>query len=269
MAQLALLVGPAVVERKGVGEAGRFPGVGVVTGGTLPGEVIGWPVSGVAGEAVGGPSRAVVEACREPGVGVVAGRALPAKVVGRFVSGMAGEAVGCPGNGVVESGRQPGVGAVAGRALPGVVVGRLVRLVARSAVLGIGPAVIEVDLIPTGDHMAGGAVGAKLAVVGFILGMAGDTGWVLTLECGGLMAVFALQPFMPADQQEPGFAVVEFSGGPANRDVADRALGAEVSFVGVVLEVAGLAGLGGVLQHGDVHRALMALLAAQSGMFAL
>ncbi len=76
--------------------------------------MVGWPVVGVAGLAVGGVGGLVVEVCRAPGARVVAARALPGVMVGGPVIGVAGLAVGSVSNLVIESCRLPGLGVVTG-----------------------------------------------------------------------------------------------------------------------------------------------------------
>ena len=50
--------------------------------------MVGWPVVGVTGLAVGGVGGLMVEVCRAPGARVVAARALPCVMVGWSVVGV-------------------------------------------------------------------------------------------------------------------------------------------------------------------------------------
>ena len=76
VAQLALLVSATVVQRERVLEAGRFPGIRIMTGRTLAAEMVRWPVPAVAGETIRRTCCAVIKSCWLPGVGVMASRTL-------------------------------------------------------------------------------------------------------------------------------------------------------------------------------------------------
>ena len=81
-----------------------------VTGRTLTAEMIGRPVHGVTGLAIG--LSLMVKAGRFPGIRVMACRTLAGKVVGRLILRVARLAVGQPL--VTEGGARPGGGIVAG-----------------------------------------------------------------------------------------------------------------------------------------------------------
>ena len=89
MTELALLVGPAVIQRERVTKTRWFPGIRIMAGRTLAAEMIRGLVPAVAGNAVRCPCRAVIEGRRQPGTRAVAGRTLPRIMVRRLVAVMA------------------------------------------------------------------------------------------------------------------------------------------------------------------------------------
>jgi hypothetical protein len=108
---------------------------------------------------------------------------------------------------------------------------------------------VEDDLTPARNGMADSTIGPKLPGMRFVLGMAGDTGRVSALISPVLVAVQTLQVRVTAFQQEPSCAVVEGGKFPAFRGMANCALGAHVSLMDIVFQVAVFTSLGGVLQH--------------------
>ncbi len=108
MALGADAVGAAMVEREGMGKGGASPGAGAMALRTLPGEVIGRSVIGVAAHAVRGPGNGVVEGGDgSPGAGAVAGRALAGVMVGGLVLGVAAGTIGSRRTAVIEITARP------------------------------------------------------------------------------------------------------------------------------------------------------------------
>ena len=137
MAQLALLICPAMVQRKRVFEAGWFPGIGAVTLRALAAKMIIRPISGVTGDTISCASCPMVEAGWQPATRVMACRALRGIVVSGFIVIMARNTIRSPCYCVVESRWFPGIGAVAGGANAWEMVGWQIDKMAGVAVLGI------------------------------------------------------------------------------------------------------------------------------------
>lgn len=64
MAKLAILIRTAMIEREGMLEAGRLPGIGGMACRTLTPKMISGAVAGMAGEAICGSSNLVIETGR-------------------------------------------------------------------------------------------------------------------------------------------------------------------------------------------------------------
>lgn len=137
MAQLALLIRPAMVQRKRVFEAGWFPGIGAVTLRALAAKMIIRPISGVTGDTISCASCPMVEAGWQPATRVMACRALRGIVVSGFVAIMARNTIRSPCYCVVEGRWFPGIGAVASGANAWEMVGWQIDKMAGIAVLGI------------------------------------------------------------------------------------------------------------------------------------
>ena len=192
----------------------------------------------------------------------MAGSACSTKVSTREREARMVEHTRCPTTGLVAKGtvvaKRTAMGIVAGMA--GVAVGRgafeLPAYMAGSAIhsyvftgqLECRFGVIEGSLIPTGSGVAGGAVGAELALVGFIFRVAGIAGLRGALVLPAHMAGSTIHSYVFAGQLECRFGVIEGNLIPTGSGVAGGAVGAELALVGFIYRVAGIAVLRGTLE---------------------
>lgn len=200
------MVGGAILSMAGlairqslVAERSRPPGVRIVAARALPAEVICGTVLAVTGCTICQPL--VINASRSPGTRIVAARALPVEVVGRLIFLMTGNTIGITP--VAETGWSPGPGSMAIRALPGEVIRRTVTCVTGETVFRPSSGMIEMDLLPGICGMARCTV-AGVVSLGFDGFMTGDA---LIRSAGKFtlyVAVFAFEPGVLACQWEKG-----------------------------------------------------------------
>ena len=228
--------------------------------------MVRWLVTAMAGNTIRRPSYCVIEGRWQPSTCTVAGGTLPGIMVSWAVWSMTGEAVRRPGNGMIEGRWPPGIGAVAGRTLTRIVIGWAVFQVAAVAILCDHTSMVENNLTPPCHCMAGRTIKAEQTVMRFILGMASDTGWIITLVSIILVAVETIQIIMSANQREPGSTMIENAKFPTFRCMANTALVPHLILVDIILLVAGFTCLRGVLECLHGRSPGMALSTVQEGM---
>lgn len=145
-------------------------------------------------------------------------------------------------------------------------VGWPVSLVTAVAILCNSTGMVKYDLAPPFNCMTRAALKTELAVMRFILGVAGDTGWVIALIGGILMTVETFQLIMSTDQEESSGTVIKDRKSPPLRCMAHAALVPHLVLVHIVLLVAGFTFLGSGFEHLDRRRPGMTFSAIQEGV---
>lgn len=104
-------------------------------------------------------------------------------------------------------------------------------------------------LAPPGNRMACCTLDPKQAVMRFITGVTGDTGWIISLVGFILMAVQTFQIIMPPGQDKARRAVIENGEPPSFGSMADATLISHLFLMHIILLMAKLACLRSSLQH--------------------
>ena len=167
---------------------------------------------------------------------------------------------------MIEGGWPPGIGAVACRTLPGIMIGGAVFQMATVAIFSNHTSMVENNLIPPYHCMACRTIESEQTIMRFILGMAGDTGRIITLVSGILVAVETVQIIMSANQWESGSSMIKDAKFPTFRCMANTALVPHLIFMDIILLVATLTCLWGVSECLHCGRPGMALSTVQEGM---
>ena len=116
--------------------------------------------------------------------------------------------------------------------------------------------------------MTGGAVIAKLALVGVIGSVAGGAGGRRVFVGVVSVTIFALGGLVSPGERKTGPGVVKRSGLPAGGGVANSAIAAELPLMGVRFGVASGAVLGRVFEHLEGGAAGMTVLAGKGRVLA-